>query len=1116
MSESQDMKPRAGRARRALPWVVSALVAVIIMLAVAVSLAAGREFVAPEWLREKISQKINADLEGVSLRFGEVALVIESDWVPRLSLHDVTLSDASGVTLASLSRAQSKVALGPLLQGALQPAEISLSGARVTLRRSKDGAVGLSVGETAPPLEEAANLGALAAQLDAVLERPHFAALREVEASNLTLRYEDARADRAWNVDDGRFEMTREGDRLTLRGDVALLGARAYATTLAMNYTREIGETAADFGVTFEDMPARDIAGQSAAMTWLGALDAPISGSLRASLDESGRLGLLNATLQIAEGVLQPTEATEPVAFSQARVYFSYDPAQQLLRFDEISVDSKWVSALAEGRAYLVGMESGWPSELLGQFQFRRISANPDGMYPEPIEVESAVMDMRLRIDPFLLTLGQLSMSDQSSRLVMEGALEARPEGWTLALDATMDALQPDRLLTLWPEGLAKGAREWIGKNVTRADLSNLQFAARFRPDHDPDVFLGFDYENLDTVFIKDVPPIEAAAGHASLIDSRFVITTDRGHVTAAQGGRIDISGTSFIIPDVNIERGPAGARLTTDSTITAALSLLDEGPFGFMRKANLPVTLADGRAQLTGRLDFLLKKELSPDEVAFSVNGRLSDVRSETLVPGRVLAASELELLGDNAGIGVSGAGRVGRVPVEGQWRTALGEQSDGTGRVTGWIELSERFADEFRIGLPPGSLSGAGRAEIKVDLPPGEPGRFVMRSDLAGVGLSVPQLGWALGTQATGDLRVEGTLGEPPEIESIRLDAGGLEARGAVTLNDDGTLARAEFARVRMGTWLNAPVELLGRGAQLAPQVLVSGGMVDLRQTSLAGDGSGGGGDGDDRDGGPVSLALDRLIISDGIVLTDFRADLDMGGGASGRFTGQVNGGPTVTGRIAPKDGRSAFQIRSQDAGAVLAAAGMLKQARDGEMNLVLVPVAGPGRYEGSLEVMNVRLTDAPALAALLNTVSVVGLIDQLRGEGIHFSEVNSRFLLTPRRVTLLSGSAVGASMGVSMEGYYDLESTMMDMQGVISPFYLVNSAGGLFTRRGEGLVGMNYTMRGPVAQPRVSVNPLSVFTPGMFRDLFRRPPPGGGGAGAATPERRSLPRDGGEAGQ
>ena len=28
--------------------------------------------------------------------------------------------------------------------------------------------------------------------------------------------------------------------------------------------------------------------------------------------------------------------------------------------------------------------------------------------------------------------------------------------------------------------------------------------------------------------------------------------------------------------------------------------------------------------------------------------------------------------------------------------------------------------------------------------------------------------------------------------------------------------------------------------------------------------------------------------------------------------------------------------------------------------------------------------------------------------------------------------------------------------------------------------------------VDNPRVAVNPLSAFTPGMFRDIFRRPPP------------------------
>ena len=49
-----------------------------------------------------------------------------------------------------------------------------------------------------------------------------------------------------------------------------------------------------------------------------------------------------------------------------------------------------------------------------------------------------------------------------------------------------------------------------------------------------------------------------------------------------------------------------------------------------------------------------------------------------------------------------------------------------------------------------------------------------------------------------------------------------------------------------------------------------------------------------------------------------------------------------------------------------------------------------------------------------------------------------------------------------------------------------------GSLLPRKGEGLFGFNYTLRGPSAAPQVSVNPLSLLTPGMFREIFRRPPP------------------------
>jgi hypothetical protein len=240
-------------------------------------------------------------------------------------------------------------------------------------------------------------------------------------------------------------------------------------------------------------------------------------------------------------------------------------------------------------------------------------------------------------------------------------------------------------------------------------------------------------------------------------------------------------------------------------------------------------------------------------------------------------------------------------------------------------------------------------------------------------------------------------------------------------------------------------------------------------------------------------VSLILDRLQISEGIALTDFRAELDMSNGANGQFSGKLNEYAPVTGTVVPQGGRSAFRIRSSDAGGFFASAGLLKQARNGTLEVILTPGRGAGVYDGKLEARgNMRLKDAPAMAALLNALSVIGILEQMGGEGIHFNQVDARFQLSPDRVTLYSGSAIGASMGISMDGYYYMGNGQMDMQGVISPLYLVNAVGGIFTRRGEGLIGFNYRLRGQASNPRVEVNPLSALTPGMFRELFRRPAP------------------------
>ena len=1064
------------------------LAALTLVLGVAAYLIIGRPIVAPDWLRTRIEAQVNDQLRDTQVRLGEVRLVIEDMWLPRVQVSDINIADAEGRQLVRLSDIEGTLALTPLIKGQVQPARIWLTGAQLVLRRDVSGQVGLSFGEAAPSAREAAGFVQLVDQVDRAFVTPALSDLSSVAADGLTIRYEDARAGRAWTVDGGRIKLERDADVLTLRGDFVVLSGGASAATVEMSYQSKIGSAAAAFGMNFADLRAADIAAQSGALLWLNVLRAPISGALRGSTDESGNLGLLSATLQIGEGVLQPTDQTEPIPFRSARSYFTYAPDSQTMQVDEMSVDSAWGSARAEGKVVLGLIENGLPREFTGQLRVNEFQANPQGLYSEPIVLSNASMDVRLRLDPFQFSVGQLSMRDGTRNMVLTGDLRARPKGWDLSLAGRMDSLGPARLLELWPVSLAGNTREWVERNVLDGALRNIQIGLRSEPESKPVFQLGFEFEKLGTLFMKTMPPIENARGHATLFRNAFTVVAEAGTVTADQGGAVDIAGTVFRIPDVRVKEGPADVLLKTESTITAALSLLDREPFNFISKAGQKVTMADGMALATGQIGFSLKKKVPIEDVSYDVSAALRNIRSETLVPGRVLAASELTARADGETLRITGAARIGQVPVEGEFSAPLGKGNAGRSRVEGTIELSQRFVEEFRVGLPPGSVSGAGRGAVEIDMQRGTRPSFTLTSQLDGLALRVPQIGWAIGASTLGKLEVSGRLGQPVEVNRIALDAPGLTTTGSLALGPDGSFREARFERVRAGSWLDAPVTLVGRGAGRAPAVRVTGGTVDLSQTEI---GSGTGSSGSSG-GGPLSVALDRLRISEGIALTGFRGAFSTARGIDGNFTGKVNGGAPVTGRVVPQNGRSAFRIQSKNAGGVFQSAGLFPSARGGELDLTMVPGGGVGSYDGRMTVKSVWLRNAPAMAALLNAVSIIGLLEQLTGNGILFSEVEARFRLTPKQAIITKSSAVGASMGISMDGYYDLETGAMNMQGTVSPFYMINGIGAILTRKGEGLVSFTYRLKGTPKNPRVQVNPLSLLTPGMFREIFRRPPP------------------------
>lgn len=1066
---------------RLLGWVLALLCAVV---AGAIYFGLGRQFEAPDWLRQRVEARIERNLGGLQVEFGQIYMVVNHGWRPRVGLRDVLLRKADGTVMAQLADAQVSLAMRPLLSGQVQPKRISISGLFATLRRDARGDVALSLSSGQAPLRQAAGLPQLIEQFDGLLLKPALSALVEIETEALTLRYEDARHGRAWTLDGGHMRLSREGQDLDIAGGFSVLSGRDYASTVEVNYRSVIGDPAAEFGILVSEVASEDIALQSPALGWLQVLRAPISGSLRGGVGSDGVILPFSSSLLIGTGVLQPTDQTLPIPFQGASLYVSYVPETQVLSFDELTVNSGWGAGTMVGEAHLSGVETGKLTDLVAQLKFSDLRLNPKDMYGEPLELTGVTADLKLELNPFRLRLGEMLVQDGESSILISGALRAGAEGWDYDLTGHVDQVDVERIKQLWPEAAPPKPRKWVRENLWQGTARDVNLALRGRDGKKPFVYLDLGFEDGVVQFQKNMPPLRNAVGQFSIYGKRLVVMATGGTITADQGGDIDVTGTSFIIPDTSVKRGGPGiARVLASGPVTAMLSLLNRPPLSVLKNSNLPVDLAKGLVRVAGTLSLPLKEKVPVEDISYHYSGLIDEVRSTVLVPGHELTAQQLSLSGDHTSVEVQGDGQLSGVPISAAWRMALGKGAPKNSRVEGNVELSQSAVDAFNLGLPPGSISGQAVGAFSVDLAPEQPPVLSLQSDLAGAALSIPSLGWSMGAKTTADLKLTAQLGETAQVDQLSLTAPGLSLTGTISTREGGGLDRAQFSAVNVGGWLRGSAELVGRG-EAGPAVHMSSGVLDMRNMPFTGSSGSTG----SASSGPITLKLDRLQVTDSFALHGFRGDFSTLGGFSGQFTGALNGQTVIKGQVVPQNGGIATRLRSADAGGVFRSAGVVHHGRGGDFDMTLTPADKPGEYDGRLKVKNIRVKDAPAIAALINSLSLVGLFDELTGQGILFTGVEARFRLGASHLVVHESSAVGASIGLSMDGNYDLVTGVMNMRGVLSPVYLLNAIGRVFTRKGEGLIGFAFTLRGTADEPQVKVNPLSGLAPGMLREVFR----------------------------
>ncbi|MCE8421954.1 hypothetical protein LZ190_25470, partial [Rhodovulum sulfidophilum] len=140
------------------------------------------------------------------------------------------------------------------------------------------------------------------------------------------------------------------------------------------------------------------------------------------------------------------------------------------------------------------------------------------------IYFSEGALDLRMRLDPFRVDIGQLALVEQGRRLSGRGHASAEPGGWRVAFDLGLNEISHSDLLALWPLSLVSKTREWLEENVQEGRLFEVEAGLRMSPGHETRLSLGYEFRDGDVRYLKTLPPIEKGSGYASIEDRRYLM----------------------------------------------------------------------------------------------------------------------------------------------------------------------------------------------------------------------------------------------------------------------------------------------------------------------------------------------------------------------------------------------------------------------------------------------------------------------------------------------------------------------------------------------------------------------------------------------------------------
>ncbi|MCF8470174.1 MAG: DUF3971 domain-containing protein [Parvibaculum sp.] len=1083
-------------------------------------------------LNQMIEDAANPSLQGGSLTIGDTVLLwTAQDRELSLRLNEVHLSGAEGNTVASVPQLAFKLSIPALFRGRLAPTSIDLYGVQATiLRRPGTGITFALSRDTDPPDPEAGDF--IGPMLEAMLAgndpSSPFGYLDHLGIRDAKLNFVDEVNGVDFHAPMANLAVSRGNDGLegVLAADVAIDNTTAH---LEMDGVLPTKADAAGITAHVTNLVPAALARLSPAFADYAIFDTPLAADGDLLIKTDGALQSARLSLRAGEGKINlPSPWDTSIVLEDVQGHVELDGVAQKMKLTDLTFKAGPHEASLKGTiAYRIGRGLNIASADVDLVTGRFHTQVPD-FFVGPVDLDEVRLKATIDFETMKADIATLFIGAAGGALRLSGSIADAPRSPALKVTGRIEPMPFEKMTAIWPLPLAKGAREWVARNLSGGTVTGGSFDLDLpggmiadAADHIeiPKGHLHFEFvaSGFAMKYLGEMPPMENVEAHGLVEDDRFDAWVTSAVIRQKGMGEIAVSNGHFLDDDLHKKGAEGIIAFTAAGTTADILSLLDHEPLHLIGKFGLDPRSVGGTGKLIGEVSLPLVKEVTMDDVDFSGTAHAQNITIPDIQKDISITSGSLDIKVTRAGLAASGPVGINNVPpLDLVWQESFRANASpsSTYRLRGVIDDEGRHALGLRLDK---FISGPARIDATLT---GD-GRNINRASVtADLGESAAMLDYAGWVKKPGDKAMVAfdlalLEGDAYRISDFELRGDGIETDGEITLAGDGRLIAADFPVVKLGPFNDFSFKA-GVSEDAALAMVLKGARFDARGV-LSDMLSGGGADDGERAADPLPL-LDESIAADPLRRKTLRADIaELTGGHETSFSdvhvslvqaderiwsmsvdATDQAGAPVTVKIAPSGpGKRVLAVSSSDAGNIFRALDLTHSLRGGMLDVSgIYDDTKPGSpLTGTVSIGAFRIADAPVLAKILTLGSLTGIGDTLSGEGIFFKRLDLPFAITENRIHVNDARMSGPAIGLTMNGQVDRASDRIDMEGTLVPAYTINSFLGqvpligplIVGRDGEGIFAITYTVRGQSDDPAVIVNPLSALAPGFLRRLF-----------------------------